>query len=104
MEKQIVQKIYQEYLFQAITNFSNVKNVHENEYDDSGGDPDYHNNTHDNTPGFYCSLSEINSYQTVDRKIQLLKIYLKELSLKNEYNIDSDIEENERVKGRQLRL
>ena len=51
MTKQTVQEIYKEYWSQSSIGFSDVMGIHENEHDNSGGHPDYHNDSHDNTSG-----------------------------------------------------
>lgn len=40
-------------LYQVLSSieFSNIMGVHENEHDNSGGHPDYHNDSHDNMSG-----------------------------------------------------
>lgn len=51
MIKQPVQEIYKEYLSQSSIECLEEFSTHENVHDNSGGDPDYHNDSHDNTPG-----------------------------------------------------
>lgn len=51
MTKQAIQDIYKEYLSQSSIGFLDEISVHENGHDNSGGHPDYHNDSHDNTPG-----------------------------------------------------
>lgn len=50
--KKIVTSLYELYLAQADQDYSCLESCHANEHDNSGsgGDPDYHNDSHDNTP------------------------------------------------------
>lgn len=64
----------------------------------AGGHPDYHNDSHDNTPGFFNEQSqEINSdYLRKKRRLELLKIYLLQSSkgYQNEKNFHDNGHDN----------
>lgn len=55
MEKTVTLKeeffdLYETYINQGSNLLISSKGYHENEHDNSGGHPDFHNDSHDNTP------------------------------------------------------
>ena len=77
MIKQAVQEIYKEYLSQASTEYLDEISVHENGHDNSGGHPNYHNDSHDNMPELYRTIPKNvdSAYQKGSRTLELLKLY-----------------------------
>ena len=95
MSRQAVQEIYKEYLSQSSIGYLDEINAHENEHDDSGGHPDYHNDSHDNTPGVYKAVlkNSDNNYQKVGRTLELLELYRLQSSIG--YSDGASFHENE---------
>ena len=83
MTKQAIQDVYKEYLSQSSIGFLDEISAHENGHDNSGGHPDYHNDSHDNTPGLYKIIPQkINSdYEKGSRTLALLKLYQSQSSI-----------------------
>ena len=83
MTKQAIQDVYKEYLSQSSIGFLDGISADENEHDNSGGHPDYHNDAHDNTPGLYRVIPQNvdSDYQKGSRTLELLKLYQSQSSI-----------------------